>query len=213
MLTDEHTISGKRKNHSIRMFIAEGVVMFKKYICWIVALIVFTFLMSLNNETYSAIKGGKIMIIASPAFTEGGMLPAKYTCDGQDISPPLEWENVPAGTKSLALIQDDPDAPMGTWVHWVAYNIPPNITKLDENVKPEKVFKHGMRQGNNDWPKIGYGGPCPPSGTHRYYFKLYALDTMLDLRPGATKAQVLQAMKGHILAEAQLMGKYRRQSG
>ena len=149
------------------------------------------------------------MIIASPAFTEGSMLPAKYTCDGQDISPPLEWKNVPAGTKSLAMIHDDPDAPMGTWVHWVAYNIPPNITKLDENVKPEKVFKNGMRQGNNDWPKIGYGGPCPPSGTHRYYFKLYALDTMLDLRPGATKAQVLQAIKGHILAEAQLMGKYR----
>jgi Raf kinase inhibitor-like YbhB/YbcL family protein len=213
MLTDEHTISGKRKDHSIRMFIAEGVVMFKKCICWIVALIVFTFLMSLNNETYSAIKGGKIMIIASPAFTEGNMLPAKYTCDGQDISPPLEWKNVPTGTKSLALIHDDPDAPMGTWVHWVAYNILPNITKLDENVKPEKVFKNGMRQGNNDWPKIGYGGPCPPSGTHRYYFKLYALDTMLDLRPGATKAQVLQAMKGHILAEAQLMGKYQRPSG
>ena len=187
--------------------------MFKKYICLIVTLIVFTFLMSLTNETYSAIKGGKIMIIASPAFTEGSMLPAKYTCDGQDISPPLEWKNVPAGTKSLVLIHDDPDAPMGTWVHWVAYNVPPNITKLDENVKPEKVFKNGMRQGNNDWPKIGYGGPCPPSGTHRYYFKLYALDTMLDLRPGATKAQVLQAMKGHILAEAQLMGKYRRQSG
>jgi Raf kinase inhibitor-like YbhB/YbcL family protein len=102
---------------------------------------------------------------------------------------------------------------MGTWVHWIAYNIPPNITKLDENVKPEKVFKNGMRQGNNDWPKIGYGGPCPPSGTHRYYFKLYALDTMLDLRPGATKAQVLQAMKGHILTEAQLIGKYQRQSG
>jgi Raf kinase inhibitor-like YbhB/YbcL family protein len=195
------------------MFIAEGVVMFKKYSCLIVTLIVFTFLMSLNNETYSAIKGGKIMIIASPAFTEGSMLPAKYTCDGQDISPPLEWKNVPAGTKSLALIHDDPDAPMGTWVHWVAYNIPPNITKLDENVKPEKVFKNGMRQGNNDWPKIGYGGPCPPSGTHRYYFKLYALDTMLDLRPGATKTQVLQAMKGHILAEAQLIGKYQRQSG
>jgi Raf kinase inhibitor-like YbhB/YbcL family protein len=169
--------------------------------------------MSLNNETYSAIKGGKIMIITSPAFTEGGMLPAKYTCDGQDISPPLEWKNVPAGTKSLAMIHDDPDAPMGTWVHWVAYNISPNITMLDEDVKPEKVFNNGMRQGNNDWPKIGYGGPCPPSGTHRYYFKLYALDTMLDLRPGATKAQVLQAMKGHILAEAQLMGKYRRQSG
>ncbi|MBM4271663.1 MAG: YbhB/YbcL family Raf kinase inhibitor-like protein [Deltaproteobacteria bacterium] len=151
------------------------------------------------------------MLITSSAFTEGSMIPAKYTCDGQDISPPLAWREAPAGTKSFALICDDPDAPMGTWVHWVVYNIPPNIDKLDENVKPEKEFKDGMRQGSNSWPRIGYGGPCPPSGTHRYYFKLYALDTMLELKTGATKAQVLQAMKGHVLAESQLMGKYKRQ--
>jgi len=151
------------------------------------------------------------MQISSAAFTEGSMIPAKYTCDGQDISPPLEWKNVPASTKSFALVSDDLDASVGTWVHWVAYNIPPNITKLDENVKTEKELKNGMRQGSNSWPKIGYGGPCPPSGAHRYYFKLYALDTTLELKPGATKAQVLQAMHGHVLAEAQLMGKYKRQ--
>ena len=150
------------------------------------------------------------MQITSPAFAEGSMIPVKYTCDGQDISPPLAWKDAPSGTKSFALISDDPDAPVGTWVHWVAYNIPPNMNSLGENVKPEKEFKDGMRQGNNDWPKIGYGGPCPPGGTHRYYFKLYALDAMLALKPGATKAQVLQAMEGHVLAEAQLMAKYKR---
>ena len=185
--------------------------MMKKKICLI---IVVTFLMlfcGLNQDAFSAKKGGRKMQITSSAFTEGSVMPAKYTCDGQDISPPLEWKNIPAGTKSFALITDDPDAPMGTWVHWVAYNIPPNINKIDENVKPEKEFKDGMRQGSNSWPKIGYGGPCPPSGTHRYYFKLYALDTMLELKPGATKVQVLQATKGHVLAEAQLMGKYKRQ--
>jgi Raf kinase inhibitor-like YbhB/YbcL family protein len=164
-----------------------------------------------GHDTFSAPNGGKEMQIASSAFTEGNIIPAKYTCDGQDISPPLEWKDVPAGTKSFALITDDPDAPGGTWVHWVLYNIPPNTTKLGENIKPEKESANGMRQGNNDWPRIGYGGPCPPGGTHRYYFKLYALDAILDLNPGATKAQLVQAMKGHILAEAQLMGKYRRQ--
>lgn len=162
-------------------------------------------------ESQAATKGGKVMDIKSSVFTEGTMIPARYTCDGQNISPPLEWENAPTGTKSFALINDDPDAPMGTWVHWVVYNIPPNVMSLDENIRPDREFKNGMRQGSNDWPKIGYGGPCPPGGTHRYYFKLYALDTMLDLKPEATKAQLLQAMEGHILAEAQLMGKYKRQ--
>lgn len=180
----------------------------------IYSIIILTFVMlfwGLHHDAFAAKKGGKKMQITSSAFTEGSMVPAKYTCDGQDISPPLEWKNVPAGTKSFALVSDDPDAPMGTWVHWVAYNIPSNITKLDEDVKPEKEFKNKMRQGSNSWPKIGYGGPCPPSGTHRYYFTLFALDTVLDIKPGATKAQVLQAMKGHALEEAQLMGKYKRQ--
>lgn len=151
------------------------------------------------------------MKITSPAFMEGGMIPSKYTCDGQDISPPLEWKDFPDGTESFALICDDPDAPVGVWVHWVLYNIPRNTPRLDENVRPEQEFKSGMRQGNNDWPKIGYGGPCPPSGTHRYYFNLYALDTVLDIKPGASKAQILKAMAGHVLAETQLVGKYKRQ--
>ena len=150
------------------------------------------------------------MQINSPAFSEGELIPSKYTCDGQDISPPLAWKDVPAGTKSLALICDDPDAPIGTWVHWVAYNIPPKMTNLAENIHSEKELESGMRQGNNDWSSIGYGGPCPPGGTHRYYFKLYALDMSLDLKPGATKAQLLKAMEGHILAEGHLMGKYKR---
>jgi len=151
------------------------------------------------------------MEIISSAFMDEGMIPAKYTCDGQDISPPLEWKDFPSRTASFALIADDPDAPVGTWVHWVAYNIPVNMTKLHESIKREKEFGNGMRQGKNSWPRIGYGGPCPPGGTHRYYFKLYALDTKLDLEPGATKEQLLLAMKGHILAEAQIMGKYKRQ--
>lgn len=176
--------------------------------------IILTFVMlfcGLQHDAFSADKGGQKMQITSSVFTEGSMIPPKYTCDGQDISPPLAWKDVPTGTKSFALICDDPDAPMGTWVHWVAYNIPPDMSKFDEDVKTEKEFKSGMKQGSNSWPNIGYGGPCPPSGTHRYYFKLYALDTILDVKTGATKEQVLQAMGGHVLAEAQLMGKYKRQ--
>jgi Raf kinase inhibitor-like YbhB/YbcL family protein len=151
------------------------------------------------------------MKIASSAFKEGERIPSKYTCDGQDVSPPLEWNPAPAGTASFSLICDDPDAPGRTWVHWVVYDIPPHMNNLPENVRPEGEMGSGIRQGKNDWQKLGYGGPCPPSGTHRYYFKLYALDTELNLKPGATKEQLLQAMKGHILAEAQLMGKYQRQ--
>jgi len=156
--------------------------------------------------------GGKKMEIKikSTAFKEGGMIPSKYTCDGADISPPLSWDSVPEGTKSLALICDDPDAPMGTWVHWVIFNIPPDTRELPENVPPQKTLANGAKQGINDFRKIGYGGPCPPGGTHRYYFKLYALDTGINLEAGATKSQLLKAMEGHILAEGQLMGKYKR---
>jgi Raf kinase inhibitor-like YbhB/YbcL family protein len=174
---------------------------------------VLTFLMISGKiiESPAATKGGKKMDLNSLAFTDGTMIPSRYTCDGQNVSPPLEWTNTPTGTKSFALISDDPDAPSGTWVHWVIFNIPANETKLDENIRPEKELKNGIRQGNNTWPGIGYGGPCPPSGTHRYYFKLYALDAMLDLKPGATKSQLLKAMEGHVLAEARLIGKYKRQ--
>lgn len=150
------------------------------------------------------------MEIKSSAFGSGEMIPAKYTCDGADFSPPLEWMKTPAGTRSFALICDDPDAPMGTWVHWVIFDIPPSATMLGEGIKREKDLPGGGTQGINDFRKIGYGGPCPPGGTHRYFFKLYALDTELGLKPGITKDQLLKAMRGHILAEAQLMGTYRR---
>ena len=148
--------------------------------------------------------------VRSSAFEDGGMIPPKYTCDGQDVSPPLQWEGVPAEAKSIALISDDPDAPVGTWVHWVMWNIAPKTRGLPENVPPQPQLPDGPRQGVSDFGRPGYGGPCPPSGTHRYYFKVYALDTMLDLPDGSRKASLVAAMDGHVLAEGQLMGKYRR---
>jgi Raf kinase inhibitor-like YbhB/YbcL family protein len=148
--------------------------------------------------------------VSSEAFEEGGMIPAKYTCDEDDISTPLAWDSIPEGTKTLALICDDPDAPMGTWVHWVLFNLPVDISVLPENVPPERELESGAKQGTNDFGRIGYGGPCPPGGTHRYYFKLYALDAELDLEAGAKKTQLLEAMEGHILAEGHLMGRYSR---
>jgi len=148
--------------------------------------------------------------VSSPAFLEGGMIPSKYTCDGQDISPPLKWAGVPEAAKGIALISEDPDAPMGTWVHWVMWNIPPSVHELAENVPPAPDLPDGSRQGITDFGRPGYGGPSPPSGVHRYCFKVYALDTTLDLPSSARKADLLKAMKGHILAEGQLMGKYKR---
>jgi Raf kinase inhibitor-like YbhB/YbcL family protein len=148
--------------------------------------------------------------ITSPVFDEGGMIPRRYTCDGEDVSPPLEWGNVPEGTDSLALICDDPDAPMGTWVHWVIFDIPASIRELPANIPPERIIENGAKQGLNDFRKFGYGGPCPPGGTHRYYFKLYALDTITNLESAISKEQLLKAMEGHILAEGQLMGRYKR---
>jgi Raf kinase inhibitor-like YbhB/YbcL family protein len=150
------------------------------------------------------------MKISSTAFSEGEMIPQKYTCDGKDISPPLAWTGVPAETRSLALIADDPDAPVGTWTHWVAFNIPSDVTELPEAAPADETLPNGGIHGNNSWRRLGYGGPCPPGGTHRYFFGLYALDAELDLEAGTSKKDVEQAMKGHILAEAQLMGKYKR---
>lgn len=167
------------------------------------------YLFFIENLIAKEIEPMKI-VIKSTAFNEGEMIPSKYTCDGSDISPPLSWSNFPDKTGSFALISDDPDAPMGTWVHWVLYDIPANVTNLEENVPSKKTLENNSKQGTNDFGKIGYGGPCPPSGTHRYYFKLYALDKDLNLKPGATKTQLLKAMDGHILAEGQLIGKYKR---
>ncbi len=148
--------------------------------------------------------------LTSPAFAPGGPIPRKYTCDGEDISPPLQWRDPPQGTQSFALIADDPDAPRGTWIHWVLYNVPANARSLSEAVPPDAELPDGSRHGQNSWKRLGYGGPCPPGGTHRYFFKLYALDTMLDLPAGATKKQLLKAMEGHILAQAEVMGTYTR---
>jgi Raf kinase inhibitor-like YbhB/YbcL family protein len=150
------------------------------------------------------------MELKSSAFEAGGTIPTKYTCEGPDVSPPLSWSDVPAGTKSLALIADDPDAPMGTWVHWVAWNIPATATSLEEDIPKRDTLANGMKQGTTDFRRIGYGGPCPPSGTHRYFFKLHALDTTLNLPNSTTKKDLERAMQGHILKQAELMGTYRR---
>ncbi len=148
--------------------------------------------------------------LTSTAFIEGAMIPQRYTCDGENISPPLVWAGVPSGTRSLALICDDPDAPVGTWDHWVLYNIPADATGLQESIPEKTILDTGAVHGSNSWGRIGYGGPCPPGGTHRYFFKLFALDTLLDLKSGATTSQLLEAMEGHVLTQGQLMGKYRR---
>ena len=145
------------------------------------------------------------------AFKPGGDIPQKFTCDGSDASPALAWSEPPDGTQSFALIMDDPDAPMGTFVHWVVYDLPSATRLLLEGIPQGQELVGGGRQGRNDFPAIGYGGPCPPPGKpHRYFFKLYALDKKLDLKAGVTKPAVEQAMKGHILAQAELMGRYRR---
>ena len=143
--------------------------------------------------------------ITSPVILHNGMIPSKFTCDGANVSPPLSISNIPEKTRSLALIVDDPDASVGTWVHWVVWNIAAGTKEI-----PENSVSPGAIQGTNDFGKQGYGGPCPPSGTHRYYFKLYALDAPLALKSGATKAQIEEAMKGHVLAQAELIGLYRR---
>ena len=148
--------------------------------------------------------------LKSSAFSEGSTIPKQYTCDGADVSPALTWAGAPAGTQSFALIADDPDAPVGTWTHWIIWDIPPRGS-LPEGVAKTETLNDGARQGKNDFKRIGYGGPCPPPGKpHRYFFKLYALDTKLDLTPGASRNELERALKSHVLAEAQVMGKYGR---
>ena len=149
--------------------------------------------------------------LSSPAFQPNADIPKKFTCDGPDVSPALRWADPPAGTQALALICDDPDAPVGTWVHWVLYDLPPTERELPEGVQKDETLTNGARQGRNDFRRIGYGGPCPPPGpAHRYFFKLYALGAKTNLKPGATKAELLKAMEGHILAQTELVGKYKR---
>lgn len=149
--------------------------------------------------------------LTSSAFQAETTIPRKHTCDGQNTSPPLAWSQPPSGTKAFALIVDDPDAPGGTWVHWVLYDLPGEARSLPEAVPKQNELSSGARQGRNDFPSIGYGGPCPPSGpAHHYHFKLYALDGKLGLKSGATKAEVEKAMQGHLLGEAHLVGLFRR---
>ena len=149
--------------------------------------------------------------ITSTAFQEGDKIPVNYTCQGQDISPPLAWSEPPGGTRSFALIMDDPDAPGGTFTHWVIFNIPSNSRGLSEAVPAEDQLADGTVQGRNDFARIGYGGPCPPPGrAHRYKFTLYALDRSLELKAGASKKQVLDAIQGHVLTQGELTGMYQR---
>jgi Raf kinase inhibitor-like YbhB/YbcL family protein len=150
--------------------------------------------------------------ITSPAFGEGQPIPAKYTCDGHNVSPPVQWTGVPPEAKSLVFIGDDPDAPGGTWVHWVLYGLAATVSTLPEDLPKSQYVLQGARQGLNDFGHLGYGGPCPPRGKpHRYFFKLYALDADLEFLPGATKEKVVRALPPHLLAEGSLMGTYQRQ--
>ncbi len=168
------------------------------------AIIIGTFAIALAAVASFAAGGAK-MKITSSAFQEGGNIPSKFTCDGADANPALRFEGAPAEAKSLALIVDDPDAPVGLFTHWLVWNIDPKTTEIVENSAPV-----GAVQGTNDFPKKGYGGPCPPSGTHRYYFKVFALDQTLDLKPRAKRAEVDAAMRGHVIAQGELMGRYSR---
>jgi Raf kinase inhibitor-like YbhB/YbcL family protein len=150
--------------------------------------------------------------LQSSAFKHNGPIPQKFTCQGSDVSPALAWSAAPAGTKSFALIADDPDAPAGIWVHWVLYDLPAGTMQLAENVPKTERLPGGGAQGTNDFKKVGYGGPCPPPGKpHRYFFKLYALDAMLNLKSGARKSDLEAAMKGHMLGQSELMGTYKRE--
>lgn len=181
----------------------------KKIIIIIILIIIaggFAFyLLFQKEEPFEVIKTGN-MKIESSAFGNNQSIPSKYTCDGENISPPLKISGVPEGTKSLVLISDDPDAPMGTWVHWTVWNIDPQTQEIAENSLPP-----GAVEGETSFGKPGYGGPCPPSGTHRYFFKLYALDTSLDFDSSAKVKDIEQAMQGHVLDSAELVGLYKRQ--
>lgn len=148
--------------------------------------------------------------ITSTAFKEGKPIPARYSCDDRDISPPLDWDDLPENTESISLILEDPDAPRGLFTHWIIFNLPGDTKNLPEHVKGEELMDNGGKQGFNDFGRVGYGGPCPPGGTHRYYFKIYALNVKLDLPPFIGRDELLDAMEGHVLDRGQLMGVYTR---
>ena len=167
--------------------------------------------MSAGDQPTAIEKPSMKIAVTSTAFTEGHSIPKLHAFDDKNLSPALQWTGVPPEANSLALICDDPDAPMGTWVHWLLYDLPPTTAGLSEGVPKSPELTNGTKQGLNDFKQIGFGGPMPPPGKpHRYYFKLYALDTMLNLKPGITKKELLRAMEGHVLAEGELMGIYQR---
>ncbi len=166
---------------------------------------------SLAGNRSQSKQEAKTMKLTSSAFINNGLIPPKYTCDGADISPPLSWDEIPSETQSLALIVDDLDAPARTFVHWVIYDISPTVNQLPEKIIGSKTIPSGGVQGKNDFGRLGYGGLCPPSGIHRYFFQLYALDQKLSLATGASKSQIISAMEGHILEKAELIGRYQRQ--
>jgi len=176
----------------------------------------FVFLLCAGSLYFSPSRAAESKIAASlqlmsSAFQNGAEIPRKYTCDADDVSPALRWDKVPAGTRAFALIADDPDAPAGTWVHWVVYDIPAEAKELAEGTAKTETLPSGAKQGINDFRKVGYGGPCPPPGSsHRYFFKLYALDAATNLKSRATKQQLLDAIKGHVLSEGELIGRYKR---
>lgn len=174
-------------------------------VIFIIVFVILSVILKSNNDNVNLknIKEGNMKL--TTAFADGEKIPSKYTCDGEDLAPELTISQVPDGAKSLVLIVDDPDAPMGTWVHWLLYNIPIDTTEIDANNLPIEA-----KSGITDFGRIGWGGPCPPSGTHRYFFKLYAIDKTLDLPQGATKAQLVAAIKDHVIEETQLIGLYKR---
>jgi hypothetical protein len=175
------------------------------------ALFCLAFAWILANSGPAQTMGKTPMQLTSTALTEGQPIPAEYTCEGKNVSPPLQWTGAPANTRSLALIVDDPDAPVGLWVHWVLYNLPAGTKELPENASRNPSTLGGAAQGINDFKRSGYGGPCPPPGKpHRYFFRLYALDAELQIKRDPTKKDVEKAMQGHILAQGQLMGTYKR---
>ena len=164
-----------------------------------------------DRSPFAQLQAPITLKLESSAFSSNGMIPAQYTCDGADISPALHWDNPPAGTRSLALVVDDPDAPLRTFTHWLLYDLPAETRQLPEGLPQQPLLPDGGTQGKSDFGRHGYGGPCPPGGTHRYFFRLFALDTRLDLPSEATKQELITAMEDHILATGELVGRYSRQ--
>ena len=180
-----------------------------KYVTLLILVVVLTSCVGQTGPAAEVQEVPMTLSITSTGFTHGQPIPSEYACDGAGISPPLTWSGAPSGTTSFALIMDDPDAPMGTFVHWAIYNLPASASGLQQAVSKDAALADGSQQGRNSGGRTGYTGPCPPGGTHRYFFRLYALDGLVDL-PGAGKDQLLKAMHGHILAQGELMGTYSR---